>query len=110
MNMRTEAIRLPVWAATVLSVAVLPFVVDLLTGVDWRAAMAAAIAAVIPLLAGVEVLRAFTDSPATRARRTNGTVDEGLRRLHGEAGQTQLVTVLLAVLVVVVILILVGVL
>lgn len=67
MNMRTEPIRLPAWIASFLAVVVVPLLIALLTDVDWKVALAAALAAVVPLLAGAETARAFTDSPATKA-------------------------------------------
>jgi uncharacterized membrane protein len=103
LNMTDEPIRLPAWAASLLAVGVLPFVVSVLTGLDWRPALAAAVAAVIPLLAGAETLRAFTDSPATRARRL-----EHPARWADESGQVTLYTLLVVVLVVMVVLILAG--
>lgn len=67
MNMQTEPLRLPAWTAAVAFLA-LPAVVAYLLGQDWKVALAASLAGLIPATATVsyaESKRAFTNSPAT---------------------------------------------
>lgn len=67
--MNSEPIRIPAWAASLLALVILPALSSLLTGIDWRTVLLGVIAAVIPLLAVTETVRAFTDSPVTAARK-----------------------------------------
>lgn len=65
MNMRTEPIRLPAWAATLLTVLAIPVATAYLTGISVKQALATALAALVPLLVAGEVSRRKVDAPAT---------------------------------------------
>lgn len=62
--MKTEPIRLPSWLAAFLGVVVIPPVIAILTGTDWKAAVAGALAAVVPMLGAGELARSRAWSPA----------------------------------------------
>jgi hypothetical protein len=66
LDMLHEPLRLPAWLVSLLALVVIPLATDLLTGVEWRTALVAVLAAVLPLVGGVEMVRPFMDSPATR--------------------------------------------
>lgn len=68
-TMTTEPIRLPAWIGSLLALVILPALAASLTGVNWRTVLLGVIAALIPLLTGVEIKRGLTDSPLTAAQK-----------------------------------------
>lgn len=97
LDMAHEPLRLPAWVTAILAVGALPFLIDLLTGIDWHDAMAAAFTAVIPLLGYTESLRARRDSPATvearRAKVAASVATPAERALYDQEGQSSYNTV-----------------
>lgn len=69
-TMQNEPIRLPAWVASLAALVILPALSAWLTGTDWRTVLIGVIAAIIPLLGGVEAARAFVTAPANAAPAT----------------------------------------
>lgn len=67
MNRDTEPVRLPLWAATILVTAI-QVALDLLSDVQWKAAVAKALTSALLLLGGTEAARSRAYSPATVRR------------------------------------------
>ena len=62
MNMNTEPVRIPMWAATVITIAI-NLAIALLSNVDWKAAVAQSLGSLAVLVGGTEVARGKAWSP-----------------------------------------------